>query len=63
MEYLKETDIIAFIASLGTSAVSEKLGGSPTDWKVKEIGDGNLNFIYLVQGTKDAVIVKTVCTL
>mmetsp|Transcript_20477 Transcript_20477/g.28723 ORF Transcript_20477/g.28723 Transcript_20477/m.28723 type:complete len:408 (+) Transcript_20477:71-1294(+) len=59
MDFLKEQDVVGFIVSLGASVVSEKLGGSPTEWKVKEVGDGNLNFIYLVQGTKDSVIVKT----
>ncbi|WP_052122449.1 S-methyl-5-thioribose kinase [Chelonobacter oris] len=34
------------------------LGGDYTLWKVKEIGDGNINLVFIVSGTKKSIIVK-----
>lgn len=34
------------------------LGGRPSDWKCCEMGDGNLNLIFVVQGLNQAVIIK-----
>ena len=34
------------------------LGNSSDRWKVEEIGDGNLNLVFLVKGPKGAAIVK-----
>ncbi len=31
-----------------------------TNWVVKEIGDGNLNYVYLISGTKGNIVVKQV---
>ena len=33
-------------------------GGRPENWRVHEVGDGNLNLIFIVQGTDGAVCVK-----
>jgi len=35
-----------------------KLGGTAADWSVKEIGDGNLNLVFIVQGLEKSIIVK-----
>jgi len=40
------------------AAVAERVGGSPSAWKVREVGDGNLNLVFIVEGEKGAVVVK-----
>ncbi len=39
-------------------AVAAQLGGSQTDWSISEVGDGNLNLVFIVKGTKSGVAVK-----
>lgn len=39
-------------------AVADRVGGSSSDWAVQEVGDGNLNLVFIVTGTTGAVIVK-----
>lgn len=34
------------------------LGGAPEYWKVNEVGDGNLNLVFIVEGTMKNIIVK-----
>ena len=44
---------------LGTLEVLKKcLGGVADQWQVEEIGDGNLNLVFLVRGINGAAIVK-----
>ena len=40
------------------SAVAERVGGDASIWSVKEVGDGNLNLVFIVEGEKGTVIVK-----
>ncbi|MCB1380894.1 MAG: S-methyl-5-thioribose kinase [Alphaproteobacteria bacterium] len=40
------------------SAVAATLGGSPQDWRIAEVGDGNLNLVFIVKGPKGGVAVK-----
>ncbi|WP_309083586.1 S-methyl-5-thioribose kinase [Chelativorans sp.] len=40
------------------AAVAERVGGQPSAWKVREVGDGNLNLVFIVEGEKAAVVVK-----
>lgn len=35
-----------------------KPGGLPEEWKVSEVGDGNLNMVFIVEGTHKTIIVK-----
>ena len=42
----------------GLEALSRCLGDSTEPWQVEEIGDGNLNLVFLVRGPKCAAIVK-----
>jgi 5-methylthioribose kinase len=52
-----DTDAVpAFIGSLPEIRVL--LGGGPESWRVHEVGDGNLNLIFLVQGSDGSVCVK-----
>lgn len=34
------------------------LGGTPEQWTVKEIGDGNLNLVFIVEGLSKTIVVK-----
>ena len=46
----------AFIGSL--PEIRALLGGPPEQWQVQEVGDGNLNLIFIVQGPVGSVCVK-----
>ena len=39
-------------------ALSERLGGDPAGWRVDEVGDGNLNLVFLVRGPAGGLCVK-----
>ncbi|WMS43632.1 S-methyl-5-thioribose kinase [Acuticoccus sp. MNP-M23] len=38
--------------------VQERLGGKPESWTVREVGDGNLNFVYIVTGPDGSLCAK-----
>lgn len=42
----------------GIPSVVEVLGGKSDEWTVTEVGDGNLNLVFIVRGPKGALIVK-----
>src|SRR5437867_11321440 len=46
----------SFLAALPN--VSAKLGGRQQDWMITEVGDGNLNLVFLVEGPAGGVCVK-----
>lgn len=37
-----------------------RLGGSPDSWTIVDVGDGNLNFVWVVTGEKETLIAKKV---
>ena len=39
-------------------AIANRLGGASGDWTVREVGDGNLNLVSIVDGPKASIIVK-----
>jgi 5-methylthioribose kinase len=39
-------------------AIGQRLGGKPADWRIREVGDGNLNLVFIVEGEAGAVVVK-----
>jgi 5-methylthioribose kinase len=39
-------------------AVRKRLGGEPESWRIREVGDGNLNLVFIVEGNRDGVVVK-----
>jgi 5-methylthioribose kinase len=46
-------------ARLGdVSAVAERVGPDPGAWRAREVGDGNLNLVFVVEGPSGAVVVK-----
>ncbi|MFI5033503.1 MAG: S-methyl-5-thioribose kinase, partial [Reyranellales bacterium] len=53
---LKENDVAAYLA--GLPAIVASLGGKSADWKVREVGDGNLNLVFIVEGPESGVVVK-----
>ncbi len=53
---LSEIDLPAYLA--GIEAVRARLGGSDADWSVHEVGDGNLNLVFIVKGPVGGVAVK-----
>ena len=53
---LSEADLAAYLASIPRAR--EHLGGKNTGWSVREIGDGNLNLVFIVKGPNGGVAVK-----
>ena len=52
-----DTDTVpALIGSL--PEIRALLGGAPQTWRVHEVGDGNLNLVFIVQGVEGSVCVK-----
>jgi 5-methylthioribose kinase len=48
--------LAAYLESLPD--VRQRLGGSATDWQTREVGDGNLNLVFIVKGREGGVAVK-----
>lgn len=42
----------------GVAAIADRLGGDQSAWKVREVGDGNLNLVFIVDGEIETIIVK-----
>jgi 5-methylthioribose kinase len=42
----------------GVEALVARVGNVPSDWKVREVGDGNLNLVFIVEGPAGAAVVK-----
>ena len=38
--------------------VASRVGGDPASWEIREVGDGNLNLVFIVMGTTGSVVVK-----
>lgn len=54
----KSLDPPGVTALLESLATRLRLGGVPSDWRVREVGDGNLNLVFLVDGPAGSVCVK-----
>ncbi|NBB70770.1 MAG: S-methyl-5-thioribose kinase [Alphaproteobacteria bacterium] len=39
-------------------AVAARLGGTVDDWRVREVGDGNINLVFIVEGPRGSVVAK-----
>ncbi len=55
-ERLDAAGVARFLADV--PALRGRLGGEPADWRVREVGDGNLNLVFLVDGPAGALCVK-----
>ena len=53
---LDPKSVIGFVSQI--QPAREVLGSSPENWQTREVGDGNLNLVFIVSGTKGAVVVK-----
>lgn len=40
------------------AAITQRLGGEYASWRVREVGDGNLNLVFIVESALSAVVVK-----
>ena len=53
---LREADLRDYLAQL--PAIARQLGGAPTNWSISEVGDGNLNLVFIVRGGDGSIAVK-----
>ena len=53
---LREADLRDYLA--GLPAIVAQLGGRPADWSISEVGDGNLNLVFIVKGSTGGIAVK-----
>lgn len=53
---LGEADLRNYLAEL--PSIAAQLGGPASTWSISEVGDGNLNLVFIVKGTKGGVAVK-----
>jgi 5-methylthioribose kinase len=53
---LNERSVLDFVDRI--PAVRELLGGNRSNWQASEVGDGNLNQVFIVRGSAQAVVVK-----
>jgi 5-methylthioribose kinase len=53
---LREADLRDYLALV--PALASRLGGSPEAWSIGEVGDGNLNLVFIVRGTMGGIAVK-----
>ena len=42
----------------GLAALTQRVGREPAKWTVQEVGDGNLNLVFIVRGPAGTVVVK-----
>jgi len=50
---VKLAEILAALPDVRT-----RLGGAPAEWRVREVGDGNLNLVFIVEGPAGGLVVK-----
>jgi 5-methylthioribose kinase len=53
---LDSAGVVELVAAL--APVRQRLGGEPADWQVREVGDGNLNLVFIVRGAAGSACVK-----
>ncbi len=53
---LETASLANWLAAL--PAVRERLGGAPGRWTAREVGDGNLNLVFIVDGPEGSICVK-----
>jgi 5-methylthioribose kinase len=53
---LNEHSVLDFVGRI--PVVRELLGSDPSTWQAGEVGDGNLNQVFIVRGSGQAVVVK-----
>ncbi|HLG88130.1 MAG TPA: S-methyl-5-thioribose kinase [Alphaproteobacteria bacterium] len=53
---LDEQSVAPYVAAIPSARAT--LGGEPAAWRVREVGDGNLNLVFIVEGPSGGVVVK-----
>jgi len=53
---LKEPDLRDYLS--GLPDIAGRLGGPPAGWTISEVGDGNLNLVFIIKGTSGGIAVK-----
>src|SRR5260370_7990523 len=53
---LREADLRDYLAQL--APIAKRLGGPPAGWTISEVGDGNLNLVFIVRGSDGGIAVK-----
>jgi 5-methylthioribose kinase len=53
---LKEADLRDYLS--GLPEIAGTLGGPPANWTISEVGDGNLNLVFIIKGSKGGIAVK-----
>ena len=53
---LTETSLHALLS--GVPVCRDLLDGDPIDWNIREVGDGNLNLVFIVTSRAGGVVVK-----
>lgn len=53
---LHEPDLRDYVARVPVLAAG--LGGEPSSWAITEVGDGNLNLVFIVKGARGGIAVK-----
>jgi 5-methylthioribose kinase len=53
---LKEADLRDYLS--GLTEVATRLGGRASDWTISEVGDGNLNLVFIIKGSNGGIAVK-----
>ena len=56
IEYSIPKSLLALLEEL--EDIRALLGGRPEDWQIREVGDGNLNLVFIVEGPEGSVCVK-----
>lgn len=53
---LNPQTVVDYLA--GFKKIATTLGGKQSEWQSREVGDGNLNLVFIIEGPKGAVVVK-----
>jgi 5-methylthioribose kinase len=53
---LKEPDLRDYLS--GLPEIAGRLGGLPSSWTISEVGDGNLNLVFIIKGASGGIAVK-----
>jgi len=53
---LDAASLRSYLGAIGE--VRTRLGGEPAAWRIREVGDGNLNLVFIVEGVEGSVCVK-----
>ena len=56
MPILEPASLRSYLGGIGE--LRARLGGEPAAWQIREVGDGNLNLVFIVEGPAGSVCVK-----